>query len=308
MIRPHLLSSSAALLLLLLLLPFTCVSSSDSTNNEHVEKHCLLECANDSLCARTPGAEGQKLQRSGRLIDSCTHCPTNYGGIACDIPLHFCTSNRDCAGSSNTCDATAMEGKGLCTNACAAVGAWLKSDIAAYACRKSVTEYCDAKRNPTDFHYCTNGGKCSNNYQGGTWDKSDLCHCPPEFIGTHCERVKLPASVSMPTPLYEVVASSNRVVVALVSALAAVVLAGVTILFWRQRRGHKRRNSGGARGLNLDGLFMMNFDSDHGDDSSLMMTMRPDIGSTRRTSPRSSPTNSGVDLATTPQGDARQII
>jgi hypothetical protein len=257
------------LLLLLLLAPNKVAASDD----------CILECAHDAQCYRR--AEHAQLKQSGRLTDGCRRCPTNYGGVACDIPLHACTANHDCAGANNKCDAS----KGICTDACAAIGSWLTSEFATYACRKSMTDYCHAKENPGG--YCTNGGKCTSGLQGDKWDKSELCHCPKEFTGTHCERVNLPASVSLPTPRYDVSSGLSTGVIALLAVLASglgiAACAAAFVYYFRRTYRQKRRHSGR---LGMEGIMK-------GDNDALVI-LAPTRGeggdATRRTSPRSSPT------------------
>ena len=216
---------------ILLLLLCICIQVAPSTS----DNDCILECAHSSTCHRSSSSDNKRLAQSGRLVDSC-QCPTNYGGVACDIPLHTCSSNKDC-GQGPPCQG------GLCTNACAAVGMWLRSEFAQYACRKAVTEYCSSSGGG---EYCTNGGKCTEGYQGAAAinvDKSKVCACPLEFTGTHCERVKLPASISLPAPYYAKGSNNNTMMIVFGSFLGAVVLILFVFIVVLRRRP-KRRNSG----------------------------------------------------------------
>jgi hypothetical protein len=217
-----------------------------ASNNQNQSNQCILDCANSALCSRSPDAI--TLRKFGRLVDSC-QCPTNYGGVACDIPLYTCTTSSDCPGSGNSCQ------DGLCDNACAAAAVWLRSSFAEQGCRKAITQYCSNSR-----EYCTNGGQCTSGYRGtaaeSLTDSTLLCQCPPEFTGRHCERVNLPPTVLLPPPVFASLVSSssssgtsgNRATIvlvlgALVGAVSLILIAFSYIQKRRQVQGHRRRYS-----------------------------------------------------------------
>jgi hypothetical protein len=159
------------------------------------ESSCLLDCANDAICVHHFNT-GEKWKISGHLVDSCS-CPWNYGGVACDIPRPNCRQDADCSGSFNPCV------DGQCQNACVAAAQWLHSSFVEYACLKAMTDYCP------NGEYCTHGGKCISGFQGAAaaaaakyQNSSQLCQCPKEFTGRHCERVILPSTVPLPAPMY----------------------------------------------------------------------------------------------------------
>jgi hypothetical protein len=113
-------------LLSVLFLSNPVVASSDSLSNQ----------CNSALCSRSPDAI--KLKMFGRLVDSC-QCPTNNGGVACDIPLYTCSLSTDCPGADN------FYQDGLCNNPCATAAFWLQSSNfykEHILCCKAITQFC----------------------------------------------------------------------------------------------------------------------------------------------------------------------
>lgn len=201
------------------------LESSDDNNYE-----CTLECAPHSTACHALIDENNKLQQSGRLAEQCT-CPINYGGIACDIPLATCDDD-DCATCTN----------GYCLeSACDSLGS-SGSDLAKFACRKRLTEYCDDDTSS----FCTNGGKCTANYQHANVDKSVLCKCPKEFTGPHCEFAKLPASTYLPPALYksstDTTGGSGVIIMVTFAAAAAMILVVMAVLRRRRRREQEQKD------------------------------------------------------------------
>ena len=237
------------------------VASSDS----RLSNQCILDCANSALCSRSPDAT--KLKMFGRLVDSC-QCPTNYGGVACDIPLYTCTSSTDCHGADNSCQ------DGLCNNACAAAAFWLQSSHydTEHACRKAITQFCS--NDDDDDEYCTNGGQCTSGYRGvaaeSLADPSLLCQCAPEFTGRHCERVNLPPTVVLPPAVYASVSGGTSrtpiiVLGTLIGAVVAIVLIPICVAQTKRRiQEQKGSNSawGEADSINTHDLLLQIFSED----------------------------------------------
>ena len=222
---------------ILLLLPSTTLGHGVESRSRRATPSnagCILDCSNSAPCSHS--LEANKLTQSGQLVDTC-HCPINYGGVACDIPLYQCTTDADCPGSANNCL------DGLCNNACSAAAVWVQSNFVEYACRKGLTEYC------ANGEYCTNGGKCTSGYVGPAaetlTDASVLCQCLDNFIGRHCERLNLPPTVVLPPPIYGTTSSSQptslRLWSVILGAVGAVLL--LIVFITKMRRGHKRRTS-----------------------------------------------------------------
>ena len=221
------------ILFVLLLLSLSVTLALSDVSRSSQSNGCILDCSNSASCSRS--LDASKLKQAGHLVDTC-HCPTNYGGVACDIPLYKCINDADCPGSDNACQ------YGLCNNACSAAAFWMHSGFVEYACRKSLTEYCE------NGEYCTNGGKCTSGYVGEAaetlTDSSVLCQCLDDFMGRHCERLKLPPTVVLPPPLY---GSSSNKQTSLQLWGAMIGAVGVVLVLiasaGKIRRGRKRRNS-----------------------------------------------------------------
>lgn len=121
-----------------------------------INSYCPLDCKNGASCTRMKGDNVQHLIALGQTVDSCGPCPDGFVGIACDIP-------QDC------------------------LIAYRHSEFAGLMCHNPVTEYCSSN----GAEYCTNGGKCSEFLLQDAFSHDQLCSCPVEFEGPHCEWLKL---------------------------------------------------------------------------------------------------------------------
>lgn len=121
----------------------------------NVENHCPLLCKNGASCHRLKNDNLQHLIALGETVDSCGPCPDGFVGIACDIPLGCIVAHQH-------------------------------SEFAGLMCQNPITEYClhDGSQ------YCTNGGKCSKFFLHEKFPDDQLCACPLEFEGPHCEWLK----------------------------------------------------------------------------------------------------------------------
>lgn len=219
------------MLLLLLVVIVVSATSLEEEESEDSNYDCTLECAPHSTSCHAL-ENSKKLQQSGRLAEQCT-CPINYGGIACDVPLTPCTDDDSCAACTE--DGYCLE------SACDSFG----SEQAKFACRKRLTEYCDSTTTSGTTEFCTNGGKCTANYQHENVDKSVLCKCPKEFTGPHCEFAKLPASTYLPPAVYKsnnTGAGAGAVIIIVAFAAAAAAVATLLVLRRRRRREQEQKD------------------------------------------------------------------
>jgi len=123
---------------------------------DSVDSYCPLDCKNGAWCRRLKSDKLQHLIALGQTVDFCGPCPDGFVGIACDIPQGCLIAYRH-------------------------------SEFAGLMCQNPITEYCL----PDGSQYCTNGGKCSKFFLHGTFPDDQLCACPLEFKGPHCEWLKL---------------------------------------------------------------------------------------------------------------------
>jgi hypothetical protein len=192
---------------------------------------CDIRCRNGGTCyyISNDASQLEYESQAGRPIQRC-HCPSGYGGVACEIPTEDCdlttltcrVSKRPCEplpGFANSSSSSSTTGDGshpMFTCACyvadtigrdaagATVGAF-----AGRACRKGYTEYCSSRYDPAaaKLYFCTNGGKCLADFlaarvaPGNTTANRDYedagCRCNSNFFyGPHCEFLKLDDDLS----------------------------------------------------------------------------------------------------------------
>mmetsp|Transcript_1490 Transcript_1490/g.2023 ORF Transcript_1490/g.2023 Transcript_1490/m.2023 type:complete len:245 (+) Transcript_1490:154-888(+) len=167
--------------------------------------YCPLDCKNGASCTRMKGDNVQHLIALGQTVDSCGPCPDGFVGIACDIP-------RDC------------------------LIAHRHSEFAGLMCHNPVTEYCSS--NGTE--YCTNGGKCSEFLLQDAFSNDQLCSCPVEFEGPHCEWLKLKDHLLEEIIVRSNISSQGNSVSDAMEASTFVLLSSVVtigiVLFLQSRR------------------------------------------------------------------------
>jgi len=146
------------------------------------EQPCDLTCSNGGVCKN--GAKdytnlSNSLQEHFEPdVQYDTHCicPTGFTGRQCEIDISICGSgsclNGGVCTDGGVCD---------CTDASKMMEDGTVLAFAGSSCESQVTSFCTV---PSGFdqmsHFCTNDGKCAEDYWGA-------CECGADHIGPRCE-------------------------------------------------------------------------------------------------------------------------
>jgi len=187
-----------------------------------IRQICPLLCKNGSTCRRKATTKNLfHLIQLGHTVDSCEPCPSNFAGIACDIPI----INND---HNKTCDYAYRYG----------------SQFAGLMCQKPVTEYCTMDGSD----YCTNGGKCTKDFDTSrhkdwNFEQGQVCACPREFYGPHCEWLKsaIPAEQQVTQKNDERKSRTGMVVSTYIIVLIIIGSIGTILWFRRHHRSEYTR-------------------------------------------------------------------
>jgi len=187
------------------------------------EDNCVVECFNGGACqkgsASFPGnlktsVDGESiafLEQTSNSVGEYCWCPNGWTGYDCAHRYQYCWEKPNGNGSfdegfacfhGGTCDSVVIEVDGsslndtFCDCTTADWGGFEKGLFAGRHCEFKATELCTSPGEEKWVGFCVNDGTCKD----GATDQSNMCICPPQWGGLHCDVPKKELSVSTTTP------------------------------------------------------------------------------------------------------------